>query len=304
MNKISLLTIIALTLICISGIASDKKPQLPKPLTGDDICGRSFCGCWSDTELNFKTKTQDNSGRPITGIELRCKSETDPIAVSDDDGNISFSIETRTSPGCGYARCRNLIFKDPNGEFLELTATVFQKNNDITVLQRQLERPPKIEPEPVSVGVIDVQQTYTFDLDQGQIGGDNSEIWFEAVTRDSMFFTPRNDALMSLGDGSRRGYAGCSNAYYSDNQVSLHDIPVGSYICVLTNEGRVSQFRVNNISGNRLKTISIGYTTWKKQGGTFNPKIISPKDDDNCRKKPGNCPDYDWPPGRSNLELD
>jgi hypothetical protein len=49
----------------------------------------------------------------------------------------------------------------------------------------------------------------------------------------------------------------------SANRVSLRDIPVGSYVCVKTNEGRISQFRVNGISSGSPKTLSLGYTTWQ-----------------------------------------
>jgi hypothetical protein len=34
---------------------------------------------------------------------------------------------------------------------------------------------------------------------------------------------------------------------------------VGSYVCVKTNQGRISQFRLNGYSGT---TMNLGYTTW------------------------------------------
>ena len=120
-------------------------------------------------------------------------------------------------------------------------------------------------PRTFSTGEIDVPQTYTFDLDRGRVGGDNVDVWFQAETRNLLYLVPRNGARMSVGDRSNRGYAQCSNARYSKYRVSLRDIPVGSYVCVRTNEGRVSQFRVNRISRGTPKTLSIGYTTWKKE---------------------------------------
>jgi hypothetical protein len=38
---------------------------------------------------------------------------------------------------------------------------------------------------------------------------------------------------------------------------------VGSYVCVRTNEGRISQFRINAISSGSPRTLSLGYTTWQ-----------------------------------------
>jgi hypothetical protein len=118
-------------------------------------------------------------------------------------------------------------------------------------------------PDIFSTGKIDIRQTFTFDLDRGRVGVDNADVWFQAETRDLLYLVPRKGATMSVGDRSNRGYAGCSTARYSSNRVSLRDIPVGSYICARTNEGRISQFRINKVSHGTPKTLSIGYTTWK-----------------------------------------
>ncbi len=114
-----------------------------------------------------------------------------------------------------------------------------------------------------SSGQIDVRQTQTFDLDRGQVGRDGADLWFQAETRDLLYLVPRNGARMSVGDRSNRGYAGCSTARYSTDRVSLRDIPVGSYVCVRTDEGRVSQFRVNVVSRGTPKTLTLGYSTWR-----------------------------------------
>jgi len=119
-------------------------------------------------------------------------------------------------------------------------------------------------PQTFSTGQLDIPQTYTFDLDRGRVGDrDNSDIWFQAETRDLLYLVPRNGARISVGDRSNRGYTGCSTARYSNDRVPLRDIPVGSYVCVRTNEGRVSQFRLNEVSRGTPKTLSIGYTTWR-----------------------------------------
>lgn len=119
-------------------------------------------------------------------------------------------------------------------------------------------------PHTHSTGQIDVPQTWAFDLDSGRVGRASEDIWFEADTADLLYLTPRNGAQMSVGDRSNRGLAGCSSGRYSPDRVSLRDIPVGSYVCVKTSEGRISQFRMNSISPESPKTLSIGYTTWDK----------------------------------------
>ena len=40
-------------------------------------------------------------------------------------------------------------------------------------------------------------------------------------------------------------------------------VAVGTYVCVKTNQGRISEFRMNHISGGSPKKLKIGYTTWQ-----------------------------------------
>lgn len=123
---------------------------------------------------------------------------------------------------------------------------------------------PTPTPTPVthSTGPLSVPQTYVFDLDAGTVGGDG-DIWFHAVTNTQLYLEPRGGAQMAVGDRTNRGFAGCSAETFSTARVALSAVPVGSYVCVRTNEGRISQFRVNAISAGSPKTLTLGYTTWR-----------------------------------------
>lgn len=118
-------------------------------------------------------------------------------------------------------------------------------------------------PRTFSTGRLDIPQTYLFDLDRGAVTEAGADFWFQAETRDLLYIVPRNGALMGVGDRSNRGQRGCASARLSRDRVSLRDVPPGSYVCVKTDRGRVSQFRVNSISSGSPKTLSIGYTTWR-----------------------------------------
>ncbi|MGV3649866.1 MAG: peptidase inhibitor family I36 protein [Devosia sp.] len=121
--------------------------------------------------------------------------------------------------------------------------------------------PPPAPPAPVtySTGPIDLQQTFTVNLDNGQSGGPGVDLWYQAVNAGEKYLTPRNGALLAVGDRSNRGFAGCSAASFSGDRVPLWSIPVGSYVCARTDQGRISQFRVNGFTGT---TMNLGYTTW------------------------------------------
>jgi hypothetical protein len=122
---------------------------------------------------------------------------------------------------------------------------------------------PSDPPRTHTTGPLEVPQSYTFDLDAGGVGGAGSDIWFHAVTNTELYLEPRSGAQMAVGDRSNRGRDGCAAASFSTSRVTLSAVPVGSYVCVRTNEGRISQFRMNAISSGSPKTLSIGYTTWR-----------------------------------------
>ena len=122
---------------------------------------------------------------------------------------------------------------------------------------------PAPRPQTHSTGPLDVPQTYRFDLDEGRVGGAGADLWFRAETATSMFIEPLNGAQIAIGDRTNRGFAGCSSAAYTTNRAPLSAFPVGSYICVRTSEGRISQFRVNGVTDGSPRRLRLGYTTWR-----------------------------------------
>ena len=114
-----------------------------------------------------------------------------------------------------------------------------------------------------ATGGLDIPQTYLFDLDRGAVTQRGADFWFQAETASLLYLVPRNGARIGVGNRTNRGAAGCAAARMSTSRVSLSDLPVGSYVCARTNEGRISQFRVNGISPGSPKTLSIGFTTWR-----------------------------------------
>ncbi|MBK9262946.1 MAG: hypothetical protein IPM54_24470 [Polyangiaceae bacterium] len=97
--------------------------------SGGDDCGMSLCGCWEDTTMTFDATVEDASTMmPLSGIELFCKGEDTAIAVSDAAGKLIFSIETKSSPGCGFERCTNMTLHDPNGAHMDVDGTYYTFN--------------------------------------------------------------------------------------------------------------------------------------------------------------------------------
>jgi hypothetical protein len=115
-----------------------------------------------------------------------------------------------------------------------------------------------------SDGNVTVQQTFSVDLDEGTVGsGPDADIWFQAVTPVQMFLKPMNGAQLAVGDKSDRDYDGCAAAAFSPAAVPIMTLPPGSFVCLATNEGRVSQFRVVGMTPGMPKKLALQYTTWE-----------------------------------------
>jgi hypothetical protein len=125
-------------------------------------------------------------------------------------------------------------------------------------------QPPQ-QPQTVATGILPIPQTFRFDLDNGSVGaGPGADFWFQAVNPIQLYIRPVNGAQIAVGNKQNRGFNGCSAEAFSPNPVLLSSLQVGNYICAATNEGRVSQFRVNGISPGSPKTLTIGFTTWEQ----------------------------------------
>ncbi|MEE9434999.1 MAG: hypothetical protein V3V15_12250 [Sphingorhabdus sp.] len=166
------------------------------------------------------------------------------------------TIAGRKALQCNYGSAGNIQRYAPSGATCRATTAGFIcRTNNILLPSR---------PRTHTTGPLNIRQTFLADLDSGRITQNGADIWFQAETRYRLFVTPRNGAKIAVGNRSNRGFAGCSRAHFHSGKVALSSIPVGSYVCVKTNQGRISQFRVNGLSSGSPKTLSIGYTTWKR----------------------------------------
>ncbi len=117
-----------------------------------------------------------------------------------------------------------------------------------------------VTPATHSSGLLDIPSSYQFDLDSGVVGGGPSaDLWYHNIGGGTRYLEVENGAKHARGDGSNRQYPGCYNATYSSAPLPFAALAPGTYVCVKTSEGRISQFRVNSFNG---LTMKIGYTTW------------------------------------------
>jgi len=138
-----------------------------------------------------------------------------------------------------------------------------------------------------SQGKLFMMDRYAADLDEGdqwiQIDGyddsypnppmsfKGSDFWYE-WERKSEYLHPQHGARLARGGAAEAGFLGCSKAVYAKGAIRIDDLPVGSHICVHTNEGRFAEMRIEAFD-KKEKTIWFTYTTWKKDDSdsTYQP---------------------------------
>jgi hypothetical protein len=150
--------------------------------------------------------------------------------------------------------CRTVFRDEP-----ALGRALDDRVSSLTVFTDGRSRPGARPPVVHSSGRIELPRTRAADLDTGAVGGRGVDIWYRAPSPFLSVIAPLGGARLALGDGSERGFAGCRAMRFSNAEIPLSELPVGTHVCVRTDEGRIAQFRVNGFTGTRMR---IGYTTW------------------------------------------
>ena len=114
-----------------------------------------------------------------------------------------------------------------------------------------------------------INQTFTADLDLGS-NQPVSDIWFEAATATARYITARSTAKLLETGTAAIGFGACYTNYVS-GKLTATRIPIsdptaaGKYFCAITNENRISEFRITqalNAPGATVGTLVISVTTW------------------------------------------
>jgi len=191
-----------------------------------------------------------------------------PATLNTLDGTFNDNIASVKLHGSAKVRlCRNANLggtcKTYTNSKTHLPGSIRNKASSVKIFTGAIIVPPvvvlPVAPVTSSTGPINLPQTFTANLDNGNVGGAGADIWYRAVTGVQKYIKPINGAKLAVGNKSNRGYAGCKTESFSSAQVSIWALPIGSYICAKTSNGKISQFRINGYNGTTMK---LGYTTW------------------------------------------
>ena len=132
---------------------------------------------------------------------------------------------------------------------------------------------PTFTPTPlpvlISSGTLVIRQSYQADLDSGSIPTDpkspayaDVDLWFDAITSVERYLEPYNGASMLVMGPAEVGVEQCRGIQAAVARADLLTLPIGTYICVVTNIQNISVVRVSSIDYPALGTITLDFKTW------------------------------------------
>jgi hypothetical protein len=112
-------------------------------------------------------------------------------------------------------------------------------------------------------GALHIPQTFMVDFDEGVLAsGSDADVWFQAITAGQRFLTPRNGARIARVDDDAFKVEVCIEAPLSEAQINVVELTVGTFVCLLTNEGRYAMLRVDQAAGPSPGTLVVRYAIW------------------------------------------
>ncbi len=118
-------------------------------------------------------------------------------------------------------------------------------------------------------GELNLNRSLGFDLDQGLEQTALTppvDIWYQALSATSSNFNPRNSTRIGIFGLNTPSAQDCNTLSLSQSPIALANLTIGSWLCVRTNEDRVSRFQIISANGSPLNTASairIDFTTWE-----------------------------------------
>ncbi len=118
-------------------------------------------------------------------------------------------------------------------------------------------------------GELGLNRSLGFDLDEGfQQGslGPPVDIWYQALSAIASNFNPRNAAQIGVFGFNTPSAQDCNTHTLSEAPVALATLSIGSWLCVRTNENRLSRFQIIGANGDPLNvasSVEITFTTWE-----------------------------------------
>ena len=142
-------------------------------------------------------------------------------------------------------------------------------------------------------GTIKIPQLCAVDIDEGksvctvELDGrgtippsadPDSDFWIRIGPRGEVYLTPRNGARLALNPPTEWSKSGCTSASYSSKDVQMNGLPIGSRVCIRTNQDRYAQVAFSDVVPPGAETVKTTFITWRGE------LVDAPKPQNTTRK--------------------
>ena len=104
------------------------------------------------------------------------------------------------------------------------------------------------------------------DLDNQQNNPLMADLWLNAPPDSPLMFNALGVSAISAPKDTQDGYSGCMvNSTMSREPIPLSDDLRGKYLCVFTNEQRVSELVIQDLKFGEVPQVTVGFMTWGKE---------------------------------------
>ncbi len=110
------------------------------------------------------------------------------------------------------------------------------------------------------VGTANLNVGATLDLDNDQINGGGADIIYEPIDSKHQL-APQDSTLLGVYGMSQPGQANCQSSSLDTSPIVVEDIPLNSYICYRTHEGRYGRARLSEFNAVNF-TVRLEFLTW------------------------------------------
>jgi hypothetical protein len=195
---------------------------------------------------------------------------------------ISIEMIAPTSPGTyqGNWKLRNpsgdLFGIGPNGDLPFWVRIIVPENPADTATATPSVSPtlgatatynPTISPSPTSTpaiqasGILSPVPGDKIDLDTLTLNSGNEDLAYQVDQHGYHWLSPQNQALIGVYGNAEPGLTNCQSAVMSPAPIAVESLPVGTYLCYTTNEGRLGRALLETVDPHNF-TLTLDLITW------------------------------------------
>jgi hypothetical protein len=128
---------------------------------------------------------------------------------------------------------------------------------------------PTISPSPSSTATPPIQASGkllpvpgdTIDLDTLTLNSGNEDLLYQVDANNYHWLTPQDEAMIGVFSSREPSLPECQSASMSHAPIAVESLPVGTYLCYTTNEGRLGRALLEAVDPNNF-TLTLDLLTW------------------------------------------